>query len=124
MTLEEEKTSLDRGEQVLIKRSGDVLVQDLESADNSWTRFKGLMFRSSLPKQGGLWLTPCSSIHMMFMRFPIDVIWLNSNRVVLKVSSGVAPWYGMAFCWNAWTALELPAGNAEAVQVGDELIRE
>lgn len=124
MSGEEEKPLLERGERVIIKRSGAVLVQDLETADNSWTRFKGLMLRPSLPKHGGLWLTPCSSIHMMFMRFPIDVIWLNSKRVVLKVSSGVAPWYGMAFCLNAWTALEIPAGNADGVQVGDELIRE
>lgn len=124
MSEEEEKKAWETGGRVLIKRSGAVIVQDLELANNSWTRFKGLMFRSSLPKLGGLWLTPCSSIHMMFMRFPIDVIWLNSKRVVLKVSSSVAPWYGMAFCWNAWAALELPAGNAGDVQVGDELIRE
>jgi len=124
MNFDEENALLSRGGRVLNKRSGSVVVQELELANSSWTRFTGLMFRSSLPKQGGLWLTPCNSIHMMFMRFPIDVIWLNSARVVLKVSSGVAPWYGMAFCWSAGIALEVPVGNASKVQVGDELIRE
>jgi hypothetical protein len=113
-------------ELVRIKRTGAILVSQLEMAYTSWRRFKGLMFRESLPSLGGLWLRGCNSIHMMFMRFPIDVVWLDShsNSVVLKISSGVAPWYGMAFCWGAEVALELPAGNASEVQVGDKLIRE
>ena len=86
---------------VLIKRTGAVFVQDLEIANSPWTRFKGLMLRRYFPKGAGLWIVPCNSIQMMFMRFPVDVVWLNSKRVVLKVSSKVAPWYGMAFCWGA-----------------------
>jgi uncharacterized protein len=113
-----------KGERVRVKRTDSILVQDLESAESPWLRLKGLMLRSELPELGGLWIYPCNNIHMMFMRFPIDVVWLNSKKVILKISSGVAPWYGMAFCWGAGIALELPSGNARDLQVGDELIRE
>lgn len=118
------RTIISPGDTILIERSGDVLVRSVEFADSIMTRFCGLMFRKSLPAEGGLWLSPCSSIHMMFMRFTIDVVWLDNDSKVLKTSAGVLPWIGMASCYGAKVALELPAGRAQSVQVGDQLIRQ
>lgn len=109
------------GERLIVERTGAVLVQTLERADSARTRFFGLMMRRELPAGHGLWLAPCSSIHMMFMRFAIDVVWLDSQNVVRKVSSNVAPWIGMAGCWSAVAALELPAGAAAGLVTGDRL---
>lgn len=111
------------GEQLVIERNGAVLVDDLERAVTPLGRALGLMFRSSLEETSGLWLEPCNSIHMLFMRFPIDVVWLDSKNVVIKVSSNVRAWIGMAACWSARVALELPAGRARDVKLGDRIVR-
>jgi len=110
-------------ERIRVERTGEILVDCLEVATTSWQRFFGLMGRSWMPRAGGLWLEPCNSIHMSFMRFSIDVVWLDSQNVVLKVSSRVRPWLGFACHWPARVALEIPAGNAKALRVGDRLER-
>ncbi|MDX1926557.1 MAG: DUF192 domain-containing protein, partial [Pirellulaceae bacterium] len=56
---------------------GRVILPELEIASTFWSRFVGLQFRRELPKHSGLWLSPCSSIHTCFMRFPIDVLMLD-----------------------------------------------
>lgn len=110
-------------EQILVARTNALLVTDLELALTPFARFKGLMMRERIAPGAGLWLSPCASIHMAFMRFAIDVVWLDSQTRVLKVSAGVRPWIGFASCWGARTALELPAGAAAGVEVGDQLLR-
>lgn len=114
-------SSVPRGERLVVERSGEILVEDLERAMNPVSRFFGLMGRASLAPDGGLWLAPCDSIHMMFMRFAIDVVWLNADRSVLKISSHVKPWIGMAWCTGAKVALELPSGRAVNLRIGDKL---
>ncbi|MBL4848714.1 MAG: DUF192 domain-containing protein [Planctomycetes bacterium] len=112
-----------------ISREGDrALIADVELADHFWGRLCGLMFRGELPPEGGLWLEPCDSIHMLFMRFPIDVVFAKRleprGRIeVLAIRAGVRPWVGMAFCKGSELALELPKGRAAAVglSVGEVL---
>ena len=74
-------------------------------------RFLGLMGRKSLPARHGLLLSPCSSIHMMFMRFAIDAVFLDKEYRILKISPGLRPWLGLAACPRAHSCLELPAGT-------------
>lgn len=107
----------------LVIEDGPVLVEELEEALGPLSRALGLMGRAGMAPRGGLWLEPCSSIHMMFVRFPIDVVWLDSQNTVLKISSGVRSWIGLAACLSARVALELPSGNAAGVKVGDRLLR-
>jgi len=112
-----------------IRRERDqLLVAEVERADDFLGRLRGLMFRAALPREGGLWLEPCNSIHMLFMRFPIDVVFARRleapGRIeVLAIRGSVRPWIGMAFCFGSELALELAAGRAAALglQVGEVL---
>ena len=94
-------------------------------AASSWSRSKGLLGRSGLGEQEGLWIQPTSSIHMWFMRFAIDVIWAAEDGRVLKLVENIKPWR-MSFCRGAKVALELPVGAIarSGVQVGDHLVIE
>ena len=93
-------------------------------ADSFATRFRGLMLRPRdfLPMGTGLLIAPCNSIHMMFMRFTIDVVYIDKNYKVLKQVPNVRPWLGLSACWhkNIWATLELPVGSIEAygIQAG------
>jgi len=86
----------------------------------------GLMGRRSMPEDGALLITPCSSVHMFFMRFAIDVVFLGREAQVVKIVSGLKP-YRVAFGGRgAHSALELPAGAVErrGIAVGDRLVWE
>ncbi len=82
-------------------------------ADNFLLRLQGLMFRKQLPKATGLLLAPCDSVHMCFMRFSIDVIYLDKEYKIVKVVNNLKPWIGLSMCRGAWAALEINAGEAE-----------
>jgi uncharacterized membrane protein (UPF0127 family) len=94
----------------------------IEVADSSSTRNRGLLGRDSLPEGEGLWITPCEAIHMFFMKFAIDVVFLDKNKRVVKIASRLKPWR-VAGSFRARSVLELPAGTAErsGTQVGDQL---
>lgn len=102
---------------------GAVVASNVLLAWDFLGRLRGLMGRARLDDGEGLWLKPCSSIHMMFMRFSIDVLWLDPEDRVVAISAGVRPWIGMAWCSGAASALELRAGEAARrdVHVGDKL---
>ncbi len=97
-----------------------VLAQDLETAASLWSRFMGLMGRRSLPAGHGLWLTGTNGIHMFFMRFAIDAVFLgkpvvDGSRPVLSVHRAVRPWVGMVpLVRGAAGVLELPVGTIDA----------
>jgi uncharacterized protein len=87
-----------------------VLASSLEIADSSQTRRKGLMGRDALTPGGGLWIVPCESVHTFFMRFAIDLVYLDRQKRVKKLVSKVVPWRVSA-CLSAHSILELPAGT-------------
>jgi uncharacterized protein len=80
-------------------------------ADSAPKRMKGLLGRDSLPENEGLLLRPAGSVHTAFMRFPIDVVFLDSSDQVLDVRAEVRPWR-IAAVRGAKAVLELPAGTA------------
>lgn len=82
-------------------------------ADSFLDRFLGLMGRKSLPEKQGLLLSPCNSIHMMFMRFAIDAIFLDRDNRIVKIVPHLRPWLGLAFAPGAYACIELPAGTVE-----------
>jgi uncharacterized membrane protein (UPF0127 family) len=111
---------------------GSLLADPLEVATSFGGRFMGLMGRASLPPGGGLWLAPGSSIHMLFMRFPIDAVFLakpavDGGRRVVAVHANLRPWISVVW-WarGADGCLELPAGAAAAsgTTVGDLVVLE
>lgn len=77
-----------------------------------------------LPQGTGLLLAPCNSVHMCFMRFAIDVIYIDKEYKILKVVKNLKPWVGLSMCNNAWATLEMAAGEAErcGLKVGESFI--
>lgn len=95
----------------------------IKIANTFSSRFFGLMGKKSLPKNCGLLLAPCKSIHMLFMIFPIDAIYVDENFVIKKIVPNLQPWIGISFCMNAWGVVEVTAGEAERLnlKVGERL---
>ena len=87
------------------------------------SRLRGLLGRSGLADGEGLWLEPCSSIHMFFMRFAIDVVFVDRTGTVVRCAENVAPWKIASGGRRARAALELPAGRVARsdTRVGDVL---
>jgi uncharacterized membrane protein (UPF0127 family) len=106
----------------LERQDGSPVCERCLLAETPLTRLKGLLGRSELPGGEGLFLRPASSIHMLFMRFPIDAVWLDGDLNVLKVSPGVAPWR-VAACKGAKGVVELAAGEAgrRGIRPGEQL---
>jgi uncharacterized membrane protein (UPF0127 family) len=92
-----------------------VLATQLEVANTGPKRNKGLLGRTSLEPGGGLWIVPCESVHTFFMRFPIDLVYLDRRNRVRKVRSAVGPWR-LSACLSAHSILELPAGVIQSTQ--------
>ena len=107
----------------LERQDGSPVCERCLLAETPLTRLKGLLGRRELPQGEGLLLRPASSIHMFFMRFPIDAVWLDRELNVLKVTEGLAPWKAAA-CRGAKAVVELAAGEAErrGVKPGDRLV--
>ncbi|MBZ5620595.1 MAG: DUF192 domain-containing protein [Acidobacteriia bacterium] len=99
-----------------------VLAETADLADTSAKRRTGLLKHERLDPGEGLWIVPCESVHTFFMRFPIDLVYLDKHRKVRKVRHRVPPWR-LSACLFAHSILELPAGTLEqsGTQVGDEL---
>jgi hypothetical protein len=94
---------------------GTLLATRLVVADRSAVRSKGLLGRQSLPPGEGLWIVPCEAVHTFFMRFPIDLVYLDRHRRVRKLRAAVPPWR-LSACLLAHSVLELPAGTIRDTQ--------
>ncbi len=109
------------------KSNGEPLADRVRRADTFISRLRGLMFTSPLQAGEGLLIEPCTSIHMMFMGYPIDAIFLDKDNQVVACYDVLTPWWGISG-WhrNAAKVLELPAGVREkrGVQAGERLIIE
>jgi uncharacterized membrane protein (UPF0127 family) len=107
---------------VTVARTGAILAGDLKSARGVVARVRGLMLAQELRPGDGLDIRPCNSIHMMFMRFSIDAVFYDRDATVTRVSSRLRPWTGIAFGGRgAKGVLELPAGAAADIRIGDRL---
>ena len=103
------------------------LADRLEIAAGLWDKFRGLMGRRALPLGDGLWLPDSNGIHMMFMRFPIDAVFVgraasDGSRPVVALRRTLRPWTGIVwYVRGAHGVLELPAGaiDSSGTQVGD-----
>jgi uncharacterized membrane protein (UPF0127 family) len=87
-----------------------ILATCMEVADSGPKRNKGLLGREGLSTGEGLWIIPCEAVHTFWMRFPIDLVYLDSKKRIRKLVSEVPPWR-LSACLSAHSILELPAGT-------------
>ena len=76
----------------LLDDAGRELLERLETADRLWPRFVGLMGLASLPAGHGLYFPRCRSVHTFFMRFPIDLLYVDAELRVVGIREAVRPW--------------------------------
>ena len=98
----------------LRNENGSVVCEHCVVARTPFARMRGLLGRRSLPAGEGLLLKPSGSVHTFFMRFPIDVVFLDREQRVVRVASSVVPWRTAA-AKKARSVLELAAGEAARV---------
>jgi uncharacterized protein len=91
------------------------IADNLECASTGSSRTKGLLGRKGLAQGEGLWIVPCEAVHTFFMKFPIDLIYLDRKHRVKKVRNSVPAWR-ISACLSAHSVLELPAGTIQSSQ--------
>jgi uncharacterized membrane protein (UPF0127 family) len=103
-----------------VRRAADgaVLCERCEIPKSAFGRMRGLLGRDGLEPGSGMLIDRAPSVHMFFMRFPIDVVFLDRDRRVVGVRHGLRPWR-VAGARHAVAALELPAGAAAVVGLAE-----
>jgi len=92
---------------------GSQLADKAEEAATAMKRLKGLLGRESMTPGEALHIAPCNSIHMFFMKFAIDVAFLDRERKVVRAIHTIKPWRATRIYFDAFSALELPAGTLQ-----------
>ncbi len=95
-------------------------------AKNFFPRFMGLMGKKNLSEGSCLIITPCNSIHMFFMKIPLDIIFIDKNSKVLHIIESIKPWRISKIIRNSHSVIELPVGtlSKSKTTIGDQLIIE
>jgi uncharacterized membrane protein (UPF0127 family) len=113
-------TALGRAADARNETRDTTIASTVETASSLWARFMGLMGRRTLPAGHALWLKGGNGIHMFFMRFPIDAVFLarpgsDGALEVIAAKRGLRPWTGIVpFVRRADSVLELPVGTIDA----------
>jgi len=107
----------------LATSSGTTVAGEVAVADNPYRRFMGLMGKRELKDGAGLYLKPCSSIHMFFMRIALDVVFVDADGQIVHICHSIKPWRMSRIVRHAKAAVELPAGTMHrfGVKKGDVL---
>jgi uncharacterized membrane protein (UPF0127 family) len=107
----------------LHKADGIVVCERCLAAGSPLARMRGLLGRKELPRGEGMLLRPAASVHTAFMRFPIDVVFVDGAGRVLDIAHSVRPWRAVA-CRGAKAVVELAAGECSRrdLETGDELV--
>jgi uncharacterized protein len=109
--------------QIVNETRGTTLASKARRADSFLARGRGLMLSPPLPEGGGLVIEPCNSIHMFFMRYPLDILFLDRQGKVVFMYRGIKPWRMGRVVKGARVAVELPEGMIDATwtEIGDLL---
>lgn len=89
---------------------GIVIGDAIGLAQTSQQRTVGLLKHKELRPGEGLWIVPCEGVHTFFMKFAIDLVYIDRRNVVRKIVPNVAPWR-LSLCLPAHSIIELPAGS-------------
>jgi uncharacterized membrane protein (UPF0127 family) len=106
---------------VIHQETGRCIVDRCRKADSFVSRFFGLMGTTFLDANEALWIEPCHSVHSFFMRYAIDVIYIDSSGAVLDVVTNMVPWRMHLPRSSARAVLELSVGKAAQIKRGDHL---
>jgi len=98
------------------KNGGQAIAQKAEIANTFFSRMIGLMFRPDMDADEALLFYDAPSIHTCFMKFPIDIVFLNKDMQVIRICSSVGPWKAV-FCSGAHLTIELKGGCAAAARL-------
>ena len=106
----------------LRREDGRIICESVRVADSTIKRLRGLLGRRGLPPDEGMLLRPSWSIHTAFMQFPIDVVFIDSEQVVIQIKPALRP-FKIATCRGAREVVELAAGECErrGLEVGDRV---
>lgn len=98
------------------------LADHAELAHSGPKRSKGLLGRTGLGRGEGMWIVPCEAVHTFFMKFSIDLVYLDRTLRIKKLRDSVRPWR-ISACLTAHSVIELPAGTIRNTQTecGDTL---
>ena len=103
--------------QVRVLRAGEPLAElRLLAAFDLLRRARGLLGRSQPLPGHGLWLKSCSAVHCWFMRYRIDVLFLDGDGRVLKSVASLRPWR-MAACRGACSVVEMASGEVQRLNI-------
>jgi uncharacterized membrane protein (UPF0127 family) len=102
---------------------GTELASDARVARSYWSRLVGLLGKRSLPAGQALVIEPCTSVHTAFMRFAIDVLYVDPSRRVVKSVAGLKPFRVSGVLRGRCSVVELPSGAIAASKTvpGDQL---
>lgn len=91
---------------------GICLADDVRVARTHWSRLRGLIGvgEAGFPAGQALWIVPCRGVHTLAMRFPLDLVYLDRDGVVVNLRAGVEPWRFAPITFHAASVLELPSG--------------
>lgn len=95
---------------IINQTKNTILAEDVIMADTPLKRIKGLLGRKEFKKGQALILKPCNSIHTFFMRFPIDVLFVDKESRVVGLKAHLKPWRLSAIYWGLRFVIEVPSG--------------
>jgi uncharacterized protein len=104
------------------RTQGFPVAKKVERAGDFESRSRGLLGRDAMDPDEGMWIVPCPMIHTFFMRFPIDVLFLDKQLKVVRVIENIKPWRLSPWVFSAHSVLELAGGSVKGrVKTGDVL---
>lgn len=98
---------------IVNQTNNTVISTKAQIANTFFTRFKGLMFRRDIDKEEALVISPCNNVHMFFMKFAIDVVFVGGDNIICDVQKNLIPGMISRYVKNAMYVIELPAGAAD-----------
>ncbi len=108
---------------IILNKNNEILTANAQLADTFFSRFRGLMFRKEIADDYALHIVPCNQIHMLNMRFAIDVIYLDENGGVVKIDVNVQPNKVCKTVKNARSVIEMKSFASEnfGINIGDTI---
>lgn len=105
------------------KTKEKVIKKEVIIANSFFTRLKGLLGKKRLSEEQCILIRPCKSVHTFFMKFPIDVIFIDKNFKVVKVIKNITPGHITTYVKEAWSVIEMAVDKEvdSKFMVGDEL---
>jgi uncharacterized membrane protein (UPF0127 family) len=99
--------------------NGSILAEDVVYRQGMLFRMKGLLGRGGLNSGEGILIMPCNSIHMFFMKFPIDAVFLDKEFRVIKIYHSIQPWKMTRGIRNVHAVLEMKAGQCREAKLAE-----